>query len=76
MIIFKAKVNLLSWYEEPGLSEDWRIEVSENGWTTDAIGLSWLENICIPYTKQYSVGKYSLLIMDGHGSHCTPHFDK
>lgn len=76
LIIFKAKVYLLLWYEEPGLSTDWRIETSENGWTTDTIGLSWLENVFIPYTKQFSVGKYSLLVMDGHGSHCTPHFDK
>jgi hypothetical protein len=38
-IIFKAKVHIEGWYQDTALPADWRIKVSENGWTTDQIGL-------------------------------------
>lgn len=30
---------------------DWRFEVSANGWTTDEIGLRWLQKVSIPSTN-------------------------
>jgi DDE superfamily endonuclease. len=41
-IIFKGKTHIEGWYEGPRIPKDWRIEVSENGWTTDQTGLRWL----------------------------------
>lgn len=41
-IIPKGKVYIEGWYQESRLPDDWRIEVSQNGWTTDEIGLRWL----------------------------------
>jgi hypothetical protein len=41
-IIFKGKVYIKGWYQDTALPVDWRIEVSENGWMTDQIGLQWL----------------------------------
>jgi hypothetical protein len=38
-IIFKGKVHIEGWYQDYALPSDWRIEVSENGWPTDKIGL-------------------------------------
>lgn len=38
-IIFKGKVYIEGWYEDDALPPDWRIEVSDNGWITDEIGL-------------------------------------
>jgi len=55
---------------------DWMIGVSQNGWTTDPIGLDWLKKLFDPYTKGRTIGTYRLLIMDGHGSHVTGDFDK
>ncbi|EED24169.1 conserved hypothetical protein [Talaromyces stipitatus ATCC 10500] len=47
-IIFKAKKNVrLGWFDD--LPSDWRINISENGWTTDQIGLEWLTTHFIPY---------------------------
>jgi hypothetical protein len=40
-IIFKGQVYIAGWFES-NLPRDWRIEVSNNGWTTDEIGLRWL----------------------------------
>ena len=73
-IIFKGKVFIESWFD--GLPDDWRFEVSPNGWTSDEIGLRWLEKLFIPSTSLRTKGRYRLLILDGHGSHLTPKFDE
>ena len=76
-IIFKGKVHIEGWYQDAALPKDWRIEVSPNGWTSDQIGLKWLQNIFIPATNGgRTTEKYRLLVLDGHGSHLTPQFDQ
>jgi hypothetical protein len=75
-IIFKGQVYIAGWFESSSLPTDWRIEVSNNGWTTDEIGLRWLQKIFIPYTTSRVRGRFRLLILDGHGSHLTPQFDR
>ncbi|KAL3705380.1 suppressor protein sef1 [Talaromyces marneffei ATCC 18224] len=56
-IIFKAKKNVrLGWFDD--LPSDWRINISENGWTTDQIGLEWLKTHFIPYIN----GRYNGII--------------
>ena len=75
-IIFKGKVFVQSWFEDPALPQDWRFELSPNGWTSDEIGLRWLQKLFIPSTTARTKGKYRLLILDGHGSHLTPKFDE
>ena len=73
-VIFKGKVFIESWFD--GLPDDWRFEVSRKGWTSDEIGLRWLEKLFIPSTSSRTKGKYRLLILDGHGSHLTAEFDQ
>ena len=73
-IILKGKVFIESWFDN--LPDDWRIEVSPNGWTSDEIGIRWLEKLFIPSTIARTKGKYRLLILDGHGSHLTPKFNE
>ncbi|CAK39711.1 transposase Tan1-Aspergillus niger [Aspergillus niger] len=75
-LIFKGKTHLKAWYEGQSIPPTWRFEVSDNGWTTDKIGLRWLQKHFIPLIRGKSVGKYSLLVLDGHGSHLTPEFDQ
>jgi hypothetical protein len=75
MVIFQGKLHQSSWYES-GVPSDWHIGVSENGWTTDELGLAWLKEVYDPNTRRRTVGKYRLLILDGHGSHVSPEFDK
>jgi hypothetical protein len=74
MIIFDGKVHISSWYTDI-LPRDWTITVSENGWTNDSLGLTWLTDVFEKYTKDRTKGVYRLLILDGHGSHSTPEFD-
>ncbi|EED11996.1 conserved hypothetical protein [Talaromyces stipitatus ATCC 10500] len=74
-VIFKAKKNVrLGWFDE--LPSDWRINISDNGWTTDQIGLEWLKTHFTPYINDRTMGRYRMLILDGHGSHLTAEFDR
>jgi hypothetical protein len=63
--IFKAKNHDQAWYHNP---PDWRIGVSKNGWTTNELGLAWLQHF-IQHTEARTVGSHRLLILDGHESH-------
>ncbi len=76
MIIFEGKVHLSTWYEGSSLPKTWRVAVSDNGWTTDELTFDWLREVFDPQTQRRTVGRYRLLILDGHGSHLTPEFDK
>ena len=48
-VIFKGEVYIEGWFDN--LPKDWQIEVSKNGWTTDEIGLCWLQKLFIPSTN-------------------------
>lgn len=74
MIIFAGKMHQATWYA--ALPSQWTIAVSENGWTTDEVGLIWLQTVFNEHTKARTIGQYRLLILDGHGSHATPEFDR
>jgi len=74
-IVFKAKTHLASWYTEDKLPPQWRIGVSENGWTTNELGVAWIKHFdaC---TKHQVRGTYRLLILDGHESHSSVGFEQ
>jgi hypothetical protein len=75
VIILKASIQQAAWFQEPKLPRDWWISTSQNGWTTDEIGLLWLKNIFKPLSKHYMTGAKHLLILDGYSSHLTAEFD-
>jgi hypothetical protein len=54
--------------KEDSLPQDWIIAVSENGWTTNELGLQWLKHFD-EHTKKRVVGTHCLLAIDGHESH-------
>jgi hypothetical protein len=74
-VIFKAtKYSQEGWFKT--LPEDWRINISNNGWTTDKIRIDWLINHFIPLTNGRTMGRYRMLILNGHRSHLTAEFDQ
>lgn len=73
-IIFAAAKHQSLWYHE--LPEEYVISVSSNGWTTDQLGVEWLQKLFEPNTASRTIGRYRLLILDGHGSHATAEFDR
>jgi hypothetical protein len=44
VIIFEGKVHQSTWYSKD-LPLDWTIAVSENGWTDNELGLTWLKEV-------------------------------
>jgi hypothetical protein len=66
-IIFAGKVLISTWFEL-GIPCNWVIQVSPNGWTSNNLALDWLKHFNM-HAKP--VGAYSLLITDGHKSHCS-----
>ena len=72
-VIFGGKVLISSWYA--GLPRDWVIETSDNGWTTNELGVRWLKHFDA-HTKDRTVSVYRLLIVDGHESHSSYEFHK
>lgn len=74
MVIFEGKVHLSTWYKDAELQKDWVIAVSENGWTTNELGMIWLKEVFNKHTQSRTIGRYRLLILDGHGSHISTEF--
>ena len=73
-IIFAAVNHQSLWYCD--LPENYILSVSKNGWTTDELGIEWLKKVFEPNTAPRTMGRYRLLILDGHGSHATAEFDR
>jgi hypothetical protein len=72
-IIYKGHVHISAWYKEAGIPHNWKLSVSDNGWTNNALGLEWLKHFNA-HTKACQVGQYRLLILDGHESHLNQDF--
>jgi hypothetical protein len=73
MVIFAGKVHQSLWYQD--IPTDWIIGLSENGWTNDDLGFQWLKEVFDKHTASRTIGRYRLLILDGHSSHNTAEFD-
>ena len=72
-IIYKGRVHISAWYEEDSIPRNWKLSVSENGWTNNALSLEWLKHFDA-HTKTRKVGVYRLLSLDGHESHLNQDF--
>jgi hypothetical protein len=58
LVIFEAVMHQASWYKNGILPHKWAIGVSENGWTTNEIGLWWLQNVFDKHNKDCTSGCY------------------
>jgi hypothetical protein len=73
-VIVAGKNHLASWYESSRFPPDWRIAVTSNGWTTNEVGLDWIQHFN-KYTQSRATGVYRLLVLDGHESHHSEAFE-
>jgi hypothetical protein len=71
-VIFKGQSLQTTWFPAKSVPS-WLYTTSENGWTSNAIGLEWLQRIFLPETAPAD-GQYRFLILDGHGSHISLDF--
>ncbi|KAF1925491.1 CENP-B protein, partial [Didymella exigua CBS 183.55] len=72
-IIFSGKHHLSACYKEPSIPDNWVLNVSDNGWTNNKLGVKWLKHFD-EHTKARTVGSYWLLILDGHESYNSVEF--
>lgn len=73
LIIFKGASVQVQWFPAED-TPDWFYTHSENGWTSNQLGVDWLQRIFIPQTTPSDPTAYRILICDGHGSHATIEF--
>jgi hypothetical protein len=71
-LVFKGKEFNQNWFLQ-GLPSTWMIAVSENGWTTNQIGLQWAQHF-EKHTRSKTIGSKRLLILDNHESHINIEF--
>lgn len=75
LVLFDGKSVQQQWFpDELRPFENWYFEASSRGWTNNTIAVHWLKTIFIPETKPTNLNERRLLIIDGHGSHCTAEF--
>ena len=72
-IVFAGKKHQSQWYS--AIPKEYRISMSENGWTNDDSGFEWLQEMFEKHTASQTAGRYRPLILDGHSSHATASFD-
>jgi hypothetical protein len=73
-IILTGQYHLSAWYKTE-IPRDWVIAVSDNGWTTNNLGVEWLKHFNA-HTKARTIGARRLLILDGHESHHSLEFQE
>ena len=74
VVIFKGQSLQTSWFT-PDRTPNFYYTTSENGWTSNTIGLQWLQKVFLPFTDSGANIPY-LLILDNYSSHITVKFIK
>jgi hypothetical protein len=72
VVISKRQSLQTSWINSESVL-DWLCTTSENGWTSNSLGVEWLRCVFIPDTPRIRRAN-RLLILDGHGSHVSTEF--
>lgn len=73
LLIFRGADMNTRWINERS-PEGWFFATSKNGWTSNELGLQWLQKVFDPQTRETAAGRRRLLIADGHGSHLRADF--
>ena len=76
LVIFRGKTLQQQHFPDENLAdfEQWTFDASENGYTSNKIGLKWLRDVFLPQTKSIRKEERSLLILDGYNSYITDEF--
>ncbi|KAL2889053.1 hypothetical protein HOO65_030554 [Ceratocystis lukuohia] len=74
-IVVAGEHHPTKWYKKSSLPTDWAIATTHNGCADNDIILQWLKHFD-RHTKAQSIGRYRLLILDGHDSNHSVDFEK
>jgi DDE superfamily endonuclease len=56
------------------VDQDWLYTTSENGWTSNNIGLLWLKEVFLIKSAIEDPSQTRILLLDGYGSHIPTDF--
>ena len=74
-LIYKGDTSLQDTWLEDWTSQDLaHFTISPNGWSSNALGLNWLQTIFQRYTNEKAGRGRRLLLVDGHSSHVNLEF--
>ena len=73
MVILPGVLHQEDWVTKTNLDDDVLRAVSEKGYSNDELALEWLSHF-ERFSARRQVGTCPLLLLDGHGSHCTREF--
>lgn len=73
-VVVAGQNHLENWYRDNPFPSDWVIGVSENGWTTNQLGLQWIKHFD-KHSRGRTTGRKRLLVLDGHESHHSADFE-
>jgi hypothetical protein len=58
-----------TWVQDVKPGDQCYFSISENGWSSVAMGMKWLQEVFEKHTKPTSPREHRLLLLDGHSSH-------
>ncbi|PVH81736.1 DDE-domain-containing protein, partial [Cadophora sp. DSE1049] len=58
-----------TWVQDVKPGDKCYFSISENGWSSIAMGMKWLQEVFEKHTKPSSPREHRLLLLDGHSSH-------
>jgi DDE superfamily endonuclease len=75
-LIYRGESGTLqdTWVEDWNPQDEVYLAVTANGWSSDALGLRWLEDVFQRHTGKGQARGRRLLIVDGHSSHVNLQF--
>ena len=71
----KGRFHLAPWYQNGDIPPNWIVCLTKNGWTDNDTGMKWLQHFN-KSTRTYRVGRYRMLVLDGHKSHINAEFNE
>jgi len=73
MLILPGTLHLEDWTTKTNLDNNVLLAVSHTGYSNDQLALEWISHFD-RFSSQRRTGACRLLLLDGHGSHCTREF--
>ena len=70
-----GRFHLAPWYQNGNVPPNWVICTTQSGWADNNIGMEWLRHFD-KSTQARRVGRYRMLILDGHDSHVNAEFNE
>ena len=70
-----GRFHLTPWFLNGNVPSGWKVITTKSGWTDNETGMLWLRHF-EDVTRERRVGRYRMLVLDGHESHVNVSFNE